>query len=79
MILAARISLKPTFTLVARDTVLSDANFGGGGFLSGSYHVTRDGRRILATWSERDDFQLVVSPNWITELRRRVGVSAGRK
>jgi serine/threonine-protein kinase len=77
-LLAARVSLRPVFTLLGRDTVLSDANFGGGGFLSGAYHPTRDGRRILATRSDRDDFQLVVSPNWITEFRRRVADSRGR-
>ena len=36
---------------------------------------SRDGKRILAISPQSNDFQLVVSPNWITELRRRVAES----
>ena len=79
LLLAARIALRPTFTLLARDTVLANSNFQGGGFFSGAYQLTRDGRRILAILPDADDFQLVVSPNWITELRRRVAESRGRE
>jgi dipeptidyl aminopeptidase/acylaminoacyl peptidase len=77
-LLAARISLTPTFTLVARDTVLTNTALAGTVFYGANYDVTRDGRRVLAILSGSDDFQLVVSPNWITELRRRVAES-GRK
>jgi serine/threonine protein kinase len=75
------ISLSPTFTLLGRDTVLSGTTFQGdlGGFFSGSYQPTRDARRFLAIVSGKDNYQLVVSPNWITELRRRVLESGGRK
>jgi Tol biopolymer transport system component len=81
LLLAARISFSPAFTLLARDTVLSGATFQGdlGGFFSGSYQPTRDGKRFLAIVADRDNYQLVVSPNWITELRRRVAESGGRK
>jgi serine/threonine-protein kinase len=78
-LLAARIALSPTFTLVARDTVLSNTSFQGTVFYGANYDVSRDGRRILAILSGSDDFQLVVSPNWITELRRRVAESGGRR
>jgi hypothetical protein len=48
-------------------------------FRGPTYDVTRDGKRILAIVSDADDFQLVASPNWITELRRRVSESGRRK
>jgi Tol biopolymer transport system component len=73
---AARVSLSPSFTLLGRDTVLSNAAIVGG-YFSASYQPMRDGRRVLANLSDRQDFQLVVSPNWITELRRRVAESGG--
>jgi hypothetical protein len=41
--------------------------------------VTRDGSRFLAIVPDKNDYQLVVSPNWITEFRRRVTESGGRK
>jgi Tol biopolymer transport system component len=78
LLLAAKVSFSPTFTLLARDTVLSNAAFAGG-YFSGSYQPAHDGKRILALQSDRDDFQLVVSPNWITELRQRVAESGGRR
>jgi dipeptidyl aminopeptidase/acylaminoacyl peptidase len=77
-LLAARVSLSPAFTLLARDTVLPSLP-GAAVFRGPTYDVTRDGRRILAIVSDADDFQLVVSPNWITELRRRVAESSRRK
>jgi eukaryotic-like serine/threonine-protein kinase len=80
-LLAARITLLPTFTLLARDTVLSDAPFQGtsGRFFGANYQVTQDGKRVLAILTDTDDFHLIVSPNWITELRRRAAESGGRK
>ncbi len=78
LLLAARISFTPTFTLLGRDTVLSNVTFPSLNY-SGNYEVTRDGRRILAVVPDRDDYGLVVSPNWITEFRRRVAESGGRR
>jgi Tol biopolymer transport system component/tRNA A-37 threonylcarbamoyl transferase component Bud32 len=77
LLLAARVSLAPTFALIARDTILFNTAFqtGGSGFFAPHYQVTRDGKRILAILTDADDFQLIVSPNWITELRRRVAES----
>ncbi len=76
-LLAARVALSPTFRLLGRDTVLSGAPFLSGDFSSG-YDVSPDGKRILAIVPQANDFQLVVSPNWITEFRRRVAESRGR-
>jgi serine/threonine-protein kinase len=77
-LLAARVSLSPAFTLLARDTILPSLP-GAAVFRGPTYDVTRDGKRILAIVSDADDFQLVASPNWITELRRRVSESGRRK
>jgi len=76
-LLAARVSLTPTFTLLGRDTILTNADMAGTAFFSANYDVTRDGKRVLALLSGADDFQLVVSPNWITEFRQRVAESGG--
>ncbi len=76
-LLAARVSLSPTFAVLGRDTVRSDAPFVASPFGGPNYQVSRDGRRILAILSDADDYQLVVSPNWITELRQRVAESRG--
>jgi len=73
-LLAARISLAPAFTLLSRDTIV--ASLPASASRVSDYDVTRDGRRILAVLPDADDFRLVVSPNWITELRRRVAESS---
>jgi len=36
-------------------------------------------RRIVALLSDADDYQLVVSPNWITELPRKVAGNGGSR
>jgi eukaryotic-like serine/threonine-protein kinase len=76
-LLAARVAFTPTFTLLGRDTILTDAHMAGTNFFGANYDVTRDGKRVLAVLSGADDFQLVVSPNWITEFRQRVAESGG--
>jgi Tol biopolymer transport system component len=74
-LLVASLEFSPTFRVVRRDTAMvtlllpSTLNFGA------SYDVARDGRRILTVAPNRDDFQLVVSPNWITEFRARIAAS----
>jgi Tol biopolymer transport system component len=68
-LLAARIAWKPAFQVLSRDTLLSATK----GLRD--YDVSRDGKRVLALLSNRDDFQLVVAPNWITEFRRRMAAS----
>jgi Tol biopolymer transport system component/tRNA A-37 threonylcarbamoyl transferase component Bud32 len=76
-LLAARVAFTPTFTLLGRDTILSDARMAATSFFGANYDVTRDGQRVLAVISGADDYQLVVSPNWITEFRQRVAESSG--
>jgi serine/threonine-protein kinase len=76
-LLAARISLTPTFTLLGRDTILTNARMTGSSFFGANYDVTHDGKRVLAAHSGADDFRLVISPNWLTELRQRVAEGSG--
>jgi eukaryotic-like serine/threonine-protein kinase len=68
-LLSARIAWTPAFQVLARDTLLKETK----GLLD--YDVSRDGKQVLALLSNRDDFQLVVAPNWITEFRRRMAAS----
>jgi serine/threonine protein kinase/Tol biopolymer transport system component len=72
-LLAARLQYSPGFRVVRRDTVMTAPfqamlNFGS------SYDIARDGR-ILTFLSNRDDFELIVSPNWITEFREKIAAS----
>jgi Tol biopolymer transport system component len=77
VLLSARVSLAPAFRLLGRDTVLANTS-SVGYYFSGSYQPSRDGKRILEILPDRDDYQLVVSPFWITELRRRITEAGGR-
>jgi eukaryotic-like serine/threonine-protein kinase len=79
LLMAADVSLTPTFTLLGRDTLLSNASMTVASFFGSNYAVSRDGKRVLAIVSDSDDFQLVVSPNWITEFRQRVAESGGSR
>ena len=49
-----------------------------GSYFARSFDVSRDGKRFLGIVSEKDDFQLVVSPNWLTEFRERVAGTTRR-
>ena len=75
-LIVARVALSPSFRLISRDTLLAKVSAITGAFSSG-YDVSRDGSRVLAIEPQANDFQLVVSPNWITEFRRRVAESRG--
>ena len=71
-LLKATIDLSAGFRVVRRDTLMKAmpaiANFGS------SFDVARDGR-IVTLFSDRNNFELVVSPNWITEFRARIAAS----
>jgi hypothetical protein len=76
-LLAASLELVPGFRVLRRDTVIAAAlpttlNFGS------SYDVARDGS-VVTMISNRDDFQLVISPNWIAEFREKVAASERKR
>ncbi|HEX6944495.1 MAG TPA: protein kinase [Gemmatimonadaceae bacterium] len=74
LLLAARIELTPSFRVLARDTVSTVVTAPFLGFGS-DFDMQRDGKRMVTLLSNRDDYQLVVSPNWITEFREKVAAS----
>jgi Tol biopolymer transport system component len=76
-LLEARVQLTPTFTLLSRDTVISHVDFQTAGYFAADYDVAPDGQRVVAILSDANDYQLVVSPNWITEFREKVAESQG--
>ncbi|HXI21997.1 MAG TPA: hypothetical protein VNH46_12965, partial [Gemmatimonadales bacterium] len=80
-LIEARLATRPALTVLGRDTVM--ASFPSAGtdaqWSAASYQPTRDGRRFLTTVPERNDYRLVISPNWITEFRRRVAESGGAR
>jgi serine/threonine-protein kinase len=78
VLMAAQVSLAPTFGLLARDTILADAAFAAAGILA-DYDVAVDGQRVLAILPEQEDFKIVVSPNWTTEFRQRVAEGGRRR
>jgi serine/threonine-protein kinase len=71
-LMQARLSVGATVSVVGRDTLLEQLP-GQSNFFANSYEVARDGRRILVLSIDVNNFRLVVSPNWITEFRRRIG------
>jgi serine/threonine-protein kinase len=73
-LLAASTELAPTFRVIRRDTVVA-ASFPSALNFGGLYDVSRDGRQIVSLAPNRDEFQLVVAPNWITEFRQRLAAS----
>jgi hypothetical protein len=75
LLLAARIELSPSFRVLGRDTVSSAASPNFLGFGS-AYDMQRDEKRMVLLISNRDDYQLVVAPNWLTEFREKVAASA---
>ena len=71
-LLTATVESSP-FHVVRRDTLLT-TQMPTASIFGASYDVARDGR-IVTLFSNRDNFELVVSPNWITEFRQRIAAS----
>jgi len=76
-LLRAQVSRAPTFRVVSRDTLLKAASLAGIIGLRGDrwYDVAPGGQRVLTLASDKDDYQIVVAPNWRTELRRRLAAA----
>jgi serine/threonine-protein kinase len=72
--IAARLAAAPNLRVVSRDTVVARTDlFVIGGVLRSS-DLSRDGR-ILGLVTKKDDFQLVVVPNWRVELEKRLAAA----
>jgi len=75
--MSAKLSMSPNARVVARDTALKETSALVGGVTSTGYDVTKDGR-FLGLALRKDDYQLVVVPNWRAELAQRLAVRAKR-
>lgn len=76
-IMSAKLALTPSLRVLSRDTAVTQAASMLVGNLAGNYDVARDGR-FLGLVSSKDDYQLVVVPNWLPELEQRLAGSAKR-
>ena len=74
-LLTATVEYTPSFRVVRRDTVQA-MQMPNVSIFGANYDVARDGR-IVGLFADRDNFELVVSPNWITEFRQRLAGSDG--
>ncbi len=72
--IAARLATSPSLRVLSRDTVVFRTGlFVGGGNLAET-DISRDGR-LLGLVTNKDDFQLVVVPNWRVELEKRLAAA----
>jgi molybdate-binding protein len=71
LMLSASLSTSPTLRVIARDTVVTAESVGRADNATGGYDVAKDGR-LLFLLTNKDDYQLIVVPDWITELRQRL-------
>ncbi len=72
-VIGARIALSPNFNILGRDTVATLT----APFLNAGYGVSPDGKRVYYATVVSQTYQLFVSPNWSTELRRRLAAAGG--
>lgn len=74
-LLSARLAMTPSLRVVSRDTVLTNGLISfSSGSLTSNYDVARDGR-MLGLLNNKNDFQLVLVPNWLPELKQRMSVT----
>ena len=72
--IAARLATSPNLRVVSRDTVIRDMGRVASGAIFRSTDIGPDGR-FLGLVSNRNDFQLVVVPNWRVEMEQRIAAS----
>jgi dipeptidyl aminopeptidase/acylaminoacyl peptidase len=76
-VLSATLATTPRLRVVSRDTVQKTPPVLPGSGPAQSWDMARDGR-ILGLVINRNDYQLVVVPNWLPELEKRMAGSKGR-
>ena len=69
--LSATLTTTPRLRVVARDTVFSSTPVLPGSGPARIEDLTRDGR-FLGTVINRNDYELVIVPNWLPEMRKRM-------
>jgi serine/threonine-protein kinase len=70
-VLSATLATTPRLRVVARDTVFKVPPELPGSGLAGVEDIARDGR-FLGLVTNPNDYQLVIVPNWLTELKERL-------
>ena len=70
-LLSATLAMAPRLRVVARDTVFKATPVLPGSGPASPQDVARDGR-FLGLVTNRDDYELVIVPNWLPELRKRL-------
>ena len=75
--LSVKLSTAPVVRVLSRDTAITQAGSVVRGGNRTAYDISRDGR-FLGLLSNREDYQLVVVPNWRTELEQRLSISQKR-
>jgi len=77
IIMSAKLATTPNLRVLSRDTAVAQAGSILTGGLVGDYDVAKDGR-FLGLISNKDDYQLIVVPNWLPELEQRLAGSTRR-
>ncbi len=77
-LMQATLSPSPTMRVMARDTVFSSQRIQAAPTLYANYDVTHDGTRFIALVTDNDDYQLIVVPNWLSELQQRLKGAGNR-
>jgi len=80
-LMQARFAPAPVMTLLGRDSVMATFPTVGvaGQYFDPLYQPTRDSQRFLMVVPDQNSYRLIVSPNWITEFRRKIAESRGGK
>jgi len=75
--MSAKLATTPSLRVLSRDTAVTQGGSLLAGGLISNYDVAKDGR-FLGLVSNKDDYQLIVVPNWLPELEQRLAGSAKR-
>ena len=70
-LLSATLAMTPRLRVVSRDTVFKVAPELPGSGPASAQDIARDGR-FLGLVTNRNDYQLVIVPNWLPELKKRL-------
>lgn len=72
--LEAKLATSPSMRVVSRDTAIAQMGSIVQGGTSAAYDVLADGR-FLGRSSNKDDYQLVIVPNWRIELEQKLAAA----
>lgn len=72
--LEAKLATSPSMRVITRDTAIAQMGSIVQGGLAAAYDVAADGR-FLGRSSNKDDYQLVIVPNWRIELEQKLAAA----